>query len=249
MLVVDDESTWPLEFRDAVATSEILKLFESYEWMDRLIEESNIRHLCRKVDQYAETSSVAGYHCTKAINPDRYREQGLRVLEMDQHHKEVLSDLRDIQALDGALVARIEQVLTDFRVNHHGRREGMLWFCLAEVLPLSDGCDRFFEYLGGEAIYWPFIGDEEVNSVLRRIGQPVVVKARLQFHALTIYREYALGRCMLSLCASRVNPQFNVEFAEGHVSGSVAPEDVLEVYDAVEFKEQVGLTSPWARTV
>ena len=247
MLAVDDPSSWPPALVEAMETTNTVELLQAYEWMDDLIKEPRIIGLCRLVEEYAEHAGVVGFHCTKEISPDHYRSNGLRVLNIIEHHREFLHYISSVLKVEKSLYTRLENGLRAFRENHPGRREGMLWLCLSEALTIASGCDRFFKYYGGEAIYWPFERDEEISALLEGIGQPVVVKVIVPLKNLRIYRDSALGRSIVSICANRRNPEFNLEFPEGNITDSIPPSDVLDIFNAVEFREKV--TKKWTGAV
>ena len=113
---------------------------------------------------------------------------GLRILNIERHHLEFRELISEHPLINKNLFDCIDKTLSDWQTNHGGTREGMLWFCLSRHL-VDDGTEKFFQYFGGEAIYWPFIFDpktKDIANLLEQIGEPVVVEVRLSVSNLNL---------------------------------------------------------------
>lgn len=115
----------------------------------------------------------------------------------------------------------------------------MLWFCLTRHLVLDPGTESLFKYYGGEAIYVPFMRDPRVAPLLEKLGEPVVVEVRISVRDLTVFREFALGRTLVSYSANSINPEFVVEDLEGYVSSNVPPSDIVAVHPHSDYLAMV----------
>ena len=83
----------------------------------------------------------------------------------------------------------------------------MLWFCLSNADVLSDGTERFFQYLGGEAIYMPLSRYEKLCAKLKSLGRAVVVEVALSPPELSVFSDVPFAIVSLSRARCRMNPR------------------------------------------
>lgn len=77
--------------------------------------------------------------------------------------------------------------------------------------------------------------DPLVAPLLENLGDPVVVEARLAVSGLTVFRQFAFGRTLVSYFANTINPEFYIEELEGYVSSDVSADDIVAVYPHAEY--------------
>lgn len=227
MLVLDVPSTWPARVKELLNQDEVVELFRQNDYMDELVRHRALRPILEEIEEHIAAAPLAAYHCTKQLPERPFTTTGLRVLDFDRHHAEVRELLRDHKDVSPALFERIDAGLADWRKNHTGRREKMLWLCVDRNLVFDHGTESFFKYFGGEAVYFAFIDDPEVGPLLERIGEPVVVEVRIRSGDLKVFQEFAFARTLASHFASSVNPEFFIEGREGYLSKGIEPKDVV----------------------
>ena len=119
-------------------------------------------------------------------------------------------------------------------------REGKIWYCLTANAAISTGTRYFYRYFGGEIIYWPFKtkrkeGDEEILSVLERIGRPVIVEAFLMPNELQFFGDESLAESFLSHFGCTVNPEFFQLDKEGFTIKPLSPDHIVRVWETDVF--------------
>jgi hypothetical protein len=239
VLVLDDPTTWPRHLTDQLNQPAVLEVLRRRRYAEELVDEPAVRPILAEVEQYAYSVPLAAYHCTKQLADRPYTVTGLRPLNFEQHHAELRDLLRSRPEVSPTLFRKIDAGLTDWRMRHTGRREKMLWFCVDRPLVLDRGTELFFKYFGGEAVYFGFMSDPEVLSVLESVGEPVVVEARVSSEDLKVFQELALGRTLVSYFARSVNPRFYIDHREGYIPKAVPPADIVAVHPHKEFTRAV----------
>lgn len=229
---LDQPSTLPVALQERVAT--LRPIFKRHQWMDNVIETGVGSAVAAELESWLSGQRISGYHCTKEPRPGYYAEKGLRVLNLRDHIDEFLQ----------AHAARMRSQLLKGFQDHYawwtksdkGHREGMIWFCMSWHLVVNDGTDRFFKYFGGEALYWPFDDRTEDGQqylrFLESIGRGVVVEVAIPGQDLIYYKEFGLARDVLSHAARAVNPEFQIDPLEGHLTRNVLPDEVIAVHEA-----------------
>ncbi|MCA9024059.1 MAG: hypothetical protein KDA86_02480 [Planctomycetaceae bacterium] len=235
MLILDDRSTWPEHIIDQLNTDAVIQLCKSHEFMEHIVDQPRLVDIFADVDSFARDHGLAGYHCTKQAESSLFQSTGLRTLDIAEHHAWFRELIREHPDVDKELYQHIDAQLTYWQKNHTGKREGMIWFCLTRTLVLVSGTESFFKYFGGEAVYFAFMHDERVAPILEKIGVPVVVEAKINVADLTVFRQWAFGRTLVSHFAHSQNPDFFIEELEGYASSWIPPESVIAVHSHEQF--------------
>ncbi len=244
MLILDEPSTWPRHIVKQLNAKNVKSLLENHNAMDcpaRIMNNSELQSIFVDVQEYAESEGIAGYHCTKQLPDKPFTKTGLRILDFETHHKEFLELIRNHKSVNKELFARIDKALSEFRADYNVRfREKQLWFCLTRRMICEDGGEStkyFFKCYGGEAIFMPFIYEQEMKdavNLLEQLGEPVVVEAQLSVSNLNL-SQYALGRALVSYFAEYVNPDFSDYEIECYASRDILPDDIIKVHSHAQF--------------
>ena len=235
MLILDDPSTWPKHIVEQLNAKPVIQLCKSHEFMEDIVDEPILIGIFEDVKSHAVNHGLAGYHCTKQSPTSQFKSTGLRKLNFQDHHAWFCNLIRQHPDVDDELYQHIDARLTYWQANHTGRRENMIWFCLTRTLVLESGTQSFFKYFGGEAIYFAFMRDDRVAPILENIGEPVVVEAKIDITNLTVFREWAFGRTLVSHFAHSLNSNFFIEELEGYVSTDIAPSSVIATHPYGQF--------------
>lgn len=238
MLILDDPTTWPSEIRSRLQNSEIAKVVMQHRYIDDLLKHVEIRKAVCEIEQCVENSSLTAFHCTKQLEDRPFSDSGLRVLQFTEHHARFLDYVRSRKLLPESTYKRLEMGLEEWCKEHTGRREGMLWVCVDRSLVFHYGALPFFDYFGGEAIYFPFREDQEIGTFLKKLGTPVVVEVRISSKESTVFKENAFARTLFSHYAHSLNPRFYVESIEGYLTKEIGPMDIIAVHSYESFVAQ-----------
>lgn len=127
--------------------------------------------------------SLIGYHCTKLCSH-----------EIDEIHRNGMS-LQNLKTLSKRIDKLHELDLISFEVAEklknrnqadEEHRAKMLWFCFFKpFIAEKHGIYRFFDSWGGEALYNSHEYDGITGPVLRRIGTPCIIKAKVPMRKLS----------------------------------------------------------------
>ena len=239
MLKIDIQSTWPPQIVDELNNQNVIDLCKDHNYIDHIADHPDILHIFRRVEDYVKKSDVIGYHCTKELPTKPFLETGLRTLSFPLHHEDFRSIVKTHKDVDENLYQHIDSELSNWENNHTGFRENQLWFCMTRDLVLQSGTDKFFQYYGGEAVYLPFLNDEQVKPILESVGEPVVVEVKISNSNFTVFKEWAFGRELVSCFAITHNPDFFIEGLEGYVCENISPEEIIAVHPYDEFVRSI----------
>ncbi len=237
MLIIDDPVTWPSEVRAILESSRLKGLLQNHEWLDDIESQALVRNVCERVDDFSRINGVACYHFTKELDSKPYSAQGLRPLNFTMHHEEFLTHLQSEGICSESLYREIESRLIDWRVRHTGDRNGLLAFCLLRQTASDSSAHDLFHYYGGEAIYRAFPTGHEALQLLKSMGRPVVVEAKISRALLRPNRDNALGRSLISYFAQSMDSTIGLEFSEARVTQVIPPAWIKAVYDRHVFVE------------
>jgi hypothetical protein len=230
MLILDNPLTWPNHIVEQLNDELVIQLCKSHNFMEDIANDPLLIDIFADVKSHAINDGLAGYHCTKQLKTSKFTSTGLRTLNFHEHHTWFRNLIRQHPDVDNELYQHIVTQLTDWQENHTGRRENMIWFCFTRTLASSSGTKSLRKYFGGEAVYSAFMHDERVAPILESMGDPVVVEAKIDISDLTIFREWALGRTLVSHFASSLNSKFSIEELEGYVSTDILPSSIVATH-------------------
>lgn len=232
MLILDNPKTWPKHIIDQLNQPSVIKLLTNNNFIDCVLKDSDIKNIFADVEYYAKDKGIAGYHCAKQLPEKPYKKIGLRILDFEKHHSEFLDYLKENKLVNEKQFQIIKTDLAKFKEKN--RRENQLWFCFTRQLVFhDDGCEKFFKYYGGEAIYMAFVYEEnrtKIKTILEQIGEPVVVEAHIPIENLTLTKENPFGNALVSYFASTINPKFYNDGLEGYVKKNIMPSKITNVY-------------------
>jgi hypothetical protein len=181
-------------------------------------------------------SGLIGYHCTKEKRPGFFKEHGLEPTDPERKVEAFLEEFGG--RFTEEKLDEVKRKFTEW-LSYKGQmraRAGKVWFCLTRNPVMGSGTGRFFKYYGGEIIYWPFAGrDPEVETVLERIGSPVVVELSLDPAEMVYFGDDNLAKSMLSYYGASVNPSFETYDIEGYAKVALPPGRVVEVHPQPAF--------------
>jgi hypothetical protein len=205
-------------------------LLQKANFMDDLLCHPEFSAIARVLDDHLLTQKMRAYHCTKQLCHGFFERRGLRPLNLAQHTSEFLGSVGPrLQPED---LRRFELTYAQW-LQHPSisGREGLLWFCMSPYQVKKSGTARFFEYFGGEALYWPFSYGDPCLDVLRNLGQPVVVEVVVPAADFTTFPRYPFAQDMLShFIRKRLNPHFQVASLEAYVKRPIGPNEIVKVH-------------------
>lgn len=180
--------------------------------------------------------SLIGYHCTKLCSH-----------EIDEILRDGMS-LQNLKTLSRRIDKLCEmnlisdEIATELKSRNQANEENrakMLWFCFFEPLIAGQsGIFRFFDCWGGEALYNSHEDDPITGKVLRHIGIPCIIKAKVLMRKLTdsYLPDTNIMRVFLKECGHTLE---NPTEHEGFTIENIPPDDIIKIieYPSEEFVE------------
>src|SRR5208282_3100840 len=212
-LRLDSSEWWPKEIKARVLTQ--CNILKSNQYMENLIEYEPFRSIAEELNDFILERKIIGYHCTKEHKLGYFNKNGLRTLNIKSHQEEFLQKFQSYfsdEEID-LLKKRWDSYFHD--LNDVGR-SNKIWFCLSPNLVTDwPGTRHFFEYFGGEAIYWPVKDCSSIINKLRNIGNPVVIEAVISPQELRTFSQFTYALVTLSLFHNRQNSEAYIHDREG----------------------------------
>lgn len=188
-----------------------------------LIDLDNVEQLGKLGPANLDAIKVKAYHCTRAFIGD-IKKYGLKVFDLDER----LMYLNEVLLSHGISVGVINKYEIEIRNYISGMqlkaRKGKICFCLNRGLFEEDnGCDHFFKYFGGEAMYRVADSDSQFSSIknaLQVIGEPLVVTASISLRTACSHQIDRIGRFISGESVDR---------CEVFIHENVMPKDILHI--------------------
>ena len=195
--------------------------------VEQLLENSNLRRLASALDDLCRAEGVTGYHFTRAVH-EHIADRGLQLSRGGDRRRDFISEYGHL--FSEAQRERIAKMWNGyFDESRDAHRDGRIWFCCT-LRSLEDGdADRLLTFFGGESIYMPLTEDDEVAAVLRAIGQPLIVKAKLPGTKLHTFSEIPWGRVWLSTYHVSVNKEAQQHDVDAYVLEPVPRDQIVSI--------------------
>ncbi|MEW9799350.1 hypothetical protein [Alteromonas sp. CYL-A6] len=130
----------------------------------------------KKLRDLLRNHTLIGYHCTKLTKKEitHIEQKGMQLQNAESLKERILS-LKS----DRVITADIAELLIERNQADDVCRKNKLWFCFFEPLLDPDGIKRLFRSWGGEALYNLHEHNPKTGQILREIGTPCVIKAKV----------------------------------------------------------------------
>jgi len=204
------------------------------EYMESLIESEPFFSIAEELEAFIRQHKVVGYHCTKEPQPEFFKTHGLRVLNRASHQAEFIE--RFGSHFSAEELTQIQESWSAYFEGQQDRcRNGLLWFCLAPDQVVGSGTERFFAYIGGEAVYVPITHHTSIEKKLRAIGSPVVVEVAIDPKELHTFSHVPFAINTLSLFHQRQNLAAYIHGREGYMVRHIEPTEIVRVTSQPSF--------------
>lgn len=188
-----------------------------------LIDLDNIQEIRKVRPVNIDTVKIRAHHCTRAIVED-IKDNGLKIFDLGERLEYLKKNLLSY-GISAQLIEKYEKEVREYisGMQLKGRRE-KICFCLnRELFEVDYGCDDFFKYFGGEAMYRIADCDSQfslIQEALKFIGEPLVVTASISLRTAQSYQKDRIEQ--------RINGQLT-ENCEVFIHENVPPEDILQI--------------------
>ncbi|MGF1752098.1 hypothetical protein L4C33_00655 [Vibrio makurazakiensis] len=179
-IVIEDMATWPAEIVEYLDKSH--SSFLGWETSDEnRVPPQEYDKAVYDFRRVLKPFHLIGYHCTK-LTKDEIEE--IRLNGMILQDLESLTKRIEQLKLAGVISGTVASALVERNQANDSNRARMLWFCFFKPYRDSYGIHRFFRSWGGEALYVNHEGLEVTGRVLKSIGVPCVIEAKVSIESL-----------------------------------------------------------------
>lgn len=227
-MLIEDLEAIPEQLLVAMEQLRPLLLRETYTSDIRYTPE--VVPILDMLDKHLKTCSITAFHCSREPESGYFAAEGLRKLDL-QHYQDWFIECHGAKFSDAQLLHIKFAWRSYFDRNQVSGREAMLWFCLMPEL-VADGCENFFRYFGGEAIYMA-VSEPSVKEQLENIGHPVVVEICIPGKDVITCQRLALGT--LNAFHRRINPAAPFCGVEGYLRRNIGAKEVVKVWKKNDF--------------
>ncbi|WP_100629842.1 hypothetical protein [Algoriphagus formosus] len=171
-----------------------------------------------EIEELLIGSSALAWHCTKLVNPERIRSEGLRPFSVKLIKELIKFDLSHIFSVK-------EQDLILKKIDKHNRsglfdgRSNQLWFLLNREMWSDIGCREFFDFFGGEALRKVIESElPEYLPFLKKVGEPYLLEFPVKLKHIASYQISHLTDELINFGINTMTGELEPYiFAEGRV--------------------------------
>jgi hypothetical protein len=198
--------------------------------LEAVQENDNLYQIAKDLHALCLKEGVIGYHYTRALR-EEIETHGL-IVSSGQDRR------RDFLAQHGHRFSKVQRkrILqmweTYFIPSQPQSRDGKIWFNFTLSALENGGADDLLTYYGGEIINMPLTQDEEIATVLRTIGEPLIVECALETQSLYPFcrSEIPWGEIWLSSYQVTINPDAQQFDIDAYQEQPVPPSHVVSIY-------------------
>lgn len=239
---VEDPLTWPESLRELFADSR--ELLSRFEERQRQIDNfpgarftqtnefaNERRAVLGKGEQILATERILGFHCTRLLAREA---QNIRVEGLKLPSPDFLLERIESAVNEGYVPREIAERLVAENKAADPARQSRIGFANARsnLKEVHLVC-RFFQYWGGEALYYSHEGDPITGPILMSIGQAYVVVAALPTKSMQVpgrLPEYFINAFLQGIgVRTRNGSAF-----ESSVSEDVPPDWLLQIVGSAD---------------
>ena len=167
------------------------------------MENNGLRKIAEALNEICLKKGVIGYHFTRVFRED-IEKFGLVPCDGRKRRREFLLKYGSRFTADQHNWIR-RSWDSYFTASQSEPRNGRIWFNFTLDALKNGGAEDLLAYFGGESIYMPLIQNAQIASVLKSIGQPLIVECELETEKLKTFCEIPLGKIWLSSYHLRIN--------------------------------------------
>ncbi len=201
--------------------------FRKIEFLDELLEISELHDVVVALDQVAESQGVVLYHYTRNFRETLARE-GLALKSGKERRSEFLAQFKD--QLSQSQIQKLRVGWDNYFNSEQNRsRDERIWFNLTLSALSNGGAFPLLSHYGGEVVYMPFSRDPDLSNFLGSIGEPLIVRAIANVDSLTTFDVYPWGKTWLSTFHKELNPDAIQKDFDVYTKQPIPPECIQSI--------------------
>ncbi len=202
----------------------VRNIFLETDFLDDLMEDREVSLLVEEVNEFCLNARIKGFHYTRAV-PEKILRSGLTCRTGEEIRSNFIKD-------HGHLFSDTElQIVQDKWDNHFDHRQqqsrdNYLFFNFTTSALYNGGAEPLLVNFGGEQIYMPFYECDNISSLIKSLGSPMILKCNLDPGYLNTFYEYPWGKIAVSSYHSMCNPEACRVDQDGYQSVDVHPSQI-----------------------
>lgn len=197
-------------------------------YLEDLLEQKELLEVAKGLNTVCLENRIVGIHYTRAIRSE-IEANGLRPSKGEDRRRAFLDqyghNFTDVQ------LAGIQQIWERyFCSRQQGVRDNLIWFAFTLIALENGGASRLLTYFGGEQIYMPLTEAREIGTILKTLGEPLIISCNLDANKLKTFSEYPWGKIWLSTYHRSRNPNAHQFDVDAYQTEAVLPAD-LEILE------------------
>jgi hypothetical protein len=206
--------------------------FKESEFVEQILENADLYSIAQGLDTLCLREGVIGYHFTRAF-PEAINRAGLKISQGADRRAEFMSLYAS--RFSEAQRSRIRNAWKNYFDRDPLQitaRDNRVWFNFTLQALSNGGADALLTFFGGENIYMPLAKDDEIAEILKCIGQPLVVAAKLSAKSLHTFSQIPWGTILLSSYHVTVNEAAYQHDVDAYLRESVPPRHLTAMVKA-----------------
>lgn len=239
MIDLSDVTTWPVGILELLAHNSAdtrrEKAAELEAHLAHRLEPppcTVLRRTQHRLETILKELEIRAFHCSRLLNPQAIRQNGLEVLSPDVAKARTLDVLRQFGVHDSLLTKASLAFDECQKRGDCQHREGFLCFVLTRKSVDGSGCADFFRYFGGEIARHALDGlRHELFPILASIGIPTAVEVRLPIVDAQDHQVSAIAEELIRFGEHRFLDQKDYAMnCEIRIRYAVPPDRILDVW-------------------
>lgn len=230
--------TWPDGLKRLVFDySEVISAEKKAEWENILAGKAHYKvipmptfdRVKSEIEEILMSSSALGWHCTKLVNPERIKIEGLRQFSVKLIEELIKVDLSHILS-DKEQDLILKNIDKFNRSGFFENRTNQLWFLLNQEMWKDTGCQEFFDFFGGEGLRRVIESElPEYQQVFRDVGEPYLIEFPVELKNIASHQISNIVKELIDFGIGSMTGEKNLRIeAEGKIEGKIIIKDHLK---------------------
>ena len=174
------------------------------------------------------SNKIIGIHFTRALKINIIK-NGLLSRSGDEIREKFIKEFGHL--FSSEQISEIKRRWSQYFWDGSDGRDFNVFFTFTDSALGSSRTEYLLDFYGGEQVSMCFDKDEddEISTILQKIGEPLIVKCALNPSNITTYTECPWGMILVSTYHCEMNPLATRFVQEGSISVSVPPEDIVSI--------------------
>jgi hypothetical protein len=206
---------------------------KSADYLEHFYDDEDIASIIRALNERCMREGIVGYHYTRSF-AERLLANGLVATSGEARRRSFIDEFGHLFSRTQLHVIEVAWSAYFDRQQNRGR-DDRVWFNLTLDALTDSGAEPLLRHYGGEVVYKPLASHPSIATILKSIGEPLVVSCALDATTLTTFAEWPWGKAWLGSYHLTLNPHAcRVDF-DVYTPHSVSRGSIIRVQRASEY--------------